>query len=304
MNTLAQVPTLSISLTAIDIAPLATSTRDKYRREVEKFIASGGDIRDPAGLAEYAATLPASGRAFLKAGIRLLSAGAAIAAKSAASPDNINVVQAALYRIEAIQEAIHVKAVTGVKAHTWLSQAEVKELMATCDDTIEGKRDWIVLALLVGAGVRRDELTGLTFEDVTDVPTKNGRKRAVLAVTGKGAKSRVIPLNALLAQRIREWAANGPGKIALSLGRKKELGESLSGVGVFDIVRKHGAMIGLPELAPHDLRRTYAQLGYDAGVPITQISVLLGHATVATTQRYLNLALNLDVTASDFIPLE
>jgi integrase len=55
--------------------------------------------------------------------------------------------------------------------------------------------------------------------------------------------------------------------------------------------RKHGAAIGIPGLAPHDLRRTYAQIGYDAGVPITQIAVLLGHNSVATTQRYLDLDL-------------
>ena len=62
-------------------------------------------------------------------------------------------------------------------------------------------------------------------------------------------------------------------------------------------------MIGLPELAAHDLRRSYAQIGYDAGIPITQIGRLLGHSSVETTQRYLNLDLDLEVTASDFVPL-
>jgi integrase len=61
-------------------------------------------------------------------------------------------------------------------------------------------------------------------------------------------------------------------------------------------------MIGKPELQPHDLRRTYAQLGYEAGVPVTQVSRLLGHASVATTQKYLNLDLDLETTISDFVP--
>ena len=68
-------------------------------------------------------------------------------------------------------------------------------------------------------------------------------------------------------------------------------------------MRKYGRRIGKPELAPHDLRRTYAQLGYAAGVPITQISVLLGHESVATTQKYLDLNPDLENTVSDFIPL-
>ena len=59
---------------------------------------------------------------------------------------------------------------------------------------------------------------------------------------------------------------------------------------------------GLPELAAHDLRRSYAQIGYDSGIPITQISILLGHSSVAVTQRYLNLDLDLECTASDFVP--
>ena len=53
---------------------------------------------------------------------------------------------------------------------------------------------------------------------------------------------------------------------------------------------------------PHDLRRTYAQLGYQAGIPVTLISRLLGHAAIATTQRYLNLDLDLETTVSDVIP--
>jgi len=86
-------------------------------------------------------------------------------------------------------------------------------------------------------------------------------------------------------------------------GYEKEFGESLSAEGVFQIVRKFGKMIDIPKLSPHDMRRTYAHLGYDAGVPITQIKELLGNASIATTQRYLDLSLDLDNTASDFMPL-
>ena len=58
------------------------------------------------------------------------------------------------------------------------------------------------------------------------------------------------------------------------------------------------------DLAPHDLQRTHAQLGYEAGIPITRISILLGHASVEMTQWYLNLDLDLHVTVSDFIRSE
>jgi integrase len=63
-----------------------------------------------------------------------------------------------------------------------------------------------------------------------------------------------------------------------------------------------GNLIGKDDQRPHDLRPTYAQLGYEPGVPITQIGRLLGHVSTETTQRYLNLELDLESTVSDFIP--
>ena len=176
--------------------------------------------------------------------------------------------------------------------------------MSTCGDDIVGQRDWIILGLLVGAGLRREELVNLKFADIQEHDIKNGRSRKVLNVSGKGAKDRAVPISTILASRLADWQkVIGEGYITRSLGRKKEIGESISAIGVFNIVRKHGIMINKTELAPHDLRRTYAQLGFKAGVPITQISRLLGHATVATTQQYLDLKLDLEQTVSDFIPL-
>jgi integrase len=104
---------------------------------------------------------------------------------------------------------------------------------------------------------------------------------------------------------IGDWGdvVGSEGRVLRSLGRDKVPGDSLSTTAVYHLVQKRGALIGRPDLEPHDLRRTYAQLGYEAGVPLTQISRLLGHASVETTQRYLNLDLDLETTASDFIPL-
>jgi len=198
-----------------------------------------------------------------------------------------------------------VQASKGVKAHTWLSQKQVKDIMATCTNDTQGMRDWIVLGLLLGAGVRREELIDLRFTDLIEQPTKNGKMRTVLAVKGKGAKDRIIPINAALAERIRVWRVKvGGDLVCRSYGRVKVIGESISAISIFHIVRKHGAMIGMPTLDPHDCRRTYAQLGFEAGVPITQVSKLLGHSNIKTTQTYLSLELDLEVTISDFIPLE
>ncbi|MCB0179828.1 MAG: site-specific integrase [Anaerolineae bacterium] len=282
---------------------LQPSTKKQYTKAITGYLDTGNRLTDADALGTYAQGLSKSSRAFLKAAIRLWGDEVALKAKAGATPENIGAVQATVFRIDALNEAIKVEATKGQRAHTWLTQAEVKRLMATCGDSLQGKRDRLVLGLLVGAGLRREELANLTFDDVVLQPMGN-RFRTVLNVKGKGAKDRVVPISDALASLLDSWKATvGGGLVARSIGKGGAIGDSLSAVGIFHIVSNAGAAIGKPDLAPHDLRRTYAQLGYEAGVPITQISKLLGHASVATTQRYLNLELDLETTVSDFVPV-
>jgi integrase len=305
MNSLALARTKASDLDthAIDRADLQPSTKLKYARALQQMADAGVSPMDHAALIAYADTLKASSRAFLKAALRLTTAGYEQDIKANVTPANVAQAQAAIMRLDAMRGAVKVKQHPGTKAHAWLTQKQVKEITRACADDLEGKRDWIILALLLGAGLRREELASLTFDALKQQPTKGGI-RDVLEVKGKGAKSRVIPIKRLLADRMREWKQlTGGGRVARSLGMAGKLTKSMSGVAIFHLVRRYGALIDTPKLAPHDLRRTYAQLGYDAGVPITQISVLLGHADAKTTGKYLNTALDLETTVADFVPL-
>ncbi|MBE7553132.1 MAG: site-specific integrase [Anaerolineales bacterium] len=283
---------------------LQPTTKAQYRKAITNYLATGHSPADAQALANYAANLPKSSRAFLKAAVRLWGENVALKAKAGATPETVAAVQATVYRIEALNEAIQVEATKGQKAHTWLTQSEVKRLLDSCNvNTTQGQRDKVILGLLVGAGLRREELVNLAFEDVVTLPLGD-KFRTALNVRGKGAKDRVVPINDKLAAALDAWGTlvGHSGYIARSMTKGGGMGESISAIGIFEIVRSAGAAIGKPRLAPHDLRRTYAQLGYEAGIPITQISKLLGHANVATTQRYLNLDLDLATTVSDFIP--
>jgi site-specific recombinase XerD len=294
-----------LDLGAIDRANLQPSTKAKYKREIESMMLAGVNPLNYEVLQAYADSLKSSRKSFLKSALRMMSMAEEQRIKSKASPENVATAQAAIMRLEAMHDAVTVATPKGTKAHTWLSQMQVTEITAFCDlETLEGKRDWIVLGLLLGAGLRRDELSELTFDALKQQPMKRGKMRDVLQVKGKGAKDRVIPISDKLARHLREWKEiiDG-GKVARALGMKKELADNMSSVSIFKLVSRYGAQIGIPELAPHDLRRTYAQLGYEAGVPITQISTLLGHADIRTTQKYLDLSTDLETTASDFIPL-
>jgi integrase len=304
-------------LTAIDTAAtLAASSKAKYTAVVNRYLDAGHSLTDPAALASFAAGLPASGRAFLKAAVKLWTARQMTAVKGLATPQNVNQVQAAVYRFEALQAAIAAPAGTGETVHIWLSLAETRRLLALPGSDRAGRRDRLALGLLAGAGLRRQEAVTVTLADVKLQPVGE-RLRTALQIRGKGAKNRVVPISDRLAAAIEAWSrlVGGDGPILRALGRNGEAGASLSGVGLFYIVRNYGRQLArvekqdgrrqqLRQLAPHDLRRTYAQIGYDSGVAITQISKLLGHSSVTTTQRYLNLELDLETTISDFVPFE
>ncbi len=304
---------LRLALKAIDQDPsLQPSTKYQYSQAVRNAIAAGVDLTNADDLNAYAQTLSASSRAFLSAVVSKITRALESSVKAEATPDNIAAVTATIYRAEALRDAVTVEQATGHKVHTWLSAMEVKLLVAACGKRKSGnpefeiiaQRDRLAIGLLLGAGLRRSESVALGFQDVKRQPVKD-RMRTVLEVMGKGAKNRTVPISDKLAAMLADWGdvVGSTGRVLRSLGRDKVPGESISTTAVYHIVQKRGAMIGRADLEPHDLRRTFAQLGYEAGVPLTQISTLLGHANLETTQRYLNLELDLEVTASDFIPL-
>ena len=80
------------------------------------------------------------------------------------------------------------------------------------------------------------------------------------------------------------------------------LNGSLSTATVRTLVRRYGAGIGIPDLAPHDLRRTYAKLSRLGGAELETIQRSLGHASLQTTERYL--ATGEECNAGDYIDLK
>ncbi len=87
-------------------------------------------------------------------------------------------------------------------------------------------------------------------------------------------------------------------------------GDVVTGEGIADekaiwrLVVAYAAQTSLGVLAPHDLRRTCAKLCRKAGGDLEQIQLLLGHASVATTERYLGTTLDLDVAVNDGLGIE
>jgi integrase len=284
---------------------LSASTKSRYIKVLTDYLSTGGNPADADQLAEYAAGLSDSGRSFLSAAVNRWSDGTIRYVKSVVTPETAQVVQAIVYRLEAVRGAIETKQKKGETVHRWLSRVQVRELFSHCPAGIVGYRDRAALGLLVGAGLRRDEAVNLEFANIKVAPIKD-RQRTILNIDGKGDKKRSIPISQSLSCALMRWGSwlDYEGYVLRSLGNNQEPAESLSAVALFNLVRKYGELIGVSDLASHDMRRTYAQLGFEAGVPITQISKLLGHSSIKTTQRYLNLELDLEQTVSDFIPID
>jgi integrase len=81
-------------------------------------------------------------------------------------------------------------------------------------------------------------------------------------------------------------------------------GDGLTANVVWAVVQGYAAEVGVPRLAPHDLRRTCAKLCRAAGGDLEQIQLLLGHASIATTERYLGSKLDLAQAVNDDLGLD
>lgn len=281
---------------------LLPSTKEQYRRAIDRALENDVNLSDALALQTYAQTLATSSAYYLRGALQAYAKHIRRLLESQVTPETYQQTAAAIMRLNALATAIEPpKAAKGQKVHLWLKRHDVSALLQQPDSSKkQGLRDWALLALLVGAGLRREEAINLMWTDVLEQGT-----RTVLQVSGKGNKNRIVPLSNKMVAQLALWriASGGVGFIVRRMRRGDHLQSSgITVRAVNDIVAKYGALIGSPELQPHDLRRTYAQIGLDNGVPIQQISVLLGHSSILVTQTYLNIQLNLEETISDFVP--
>src|SRR5574339_201471 len=94
-------------LSLIETNPrLQPSTKAKYRKSILNYLSTGQSLTDPEAVARYASTLPGSSRSFLKAALKLWGDELVLRAKGKATPENVLAIQAIIYRIEALNEAV------------------------------------------------------------------------------------------------------------------------------------------------------------------------------------------------------
>ncbi len=193
----------------------------------------------------------------------------------------------------------------GFRAGNWLSTEQSSEVLKhACGSTMRAKRDYAMLAMLLGCGFRRSELVGL---EVDEIQMRQGHW-AVVDLIGKGGHIRTVPIPAWVKTALDQWilaARVTEGRIFRGVARTgKVWGTGISQNVVWYVVRSCCGRAGLEHIAPHDLRRTCAKLCHDSGGALEQIQFLLGHASVQTTERYLGCKQNLGHPVNDLFNLK
>lgn len=176
----------------------------------------------------------------------------------------------------------------GTRAGNWLTIPEAERLInSPGTNSPIGIRDRAIMAIMLGAGLRRSECANLQIEQLQ---RREGRW-CICDLLGKGNKLRTIPIADWVWQAVDAWCLTGKvneGFIFYPLdrcnGRKPR--RPLTGQGIFTIVRYYAKQQGL-NIKPHDLRRSFAKLAYRGKSDLLQIQTSLGHSDPKTTLRYL-----------------
>ncbi|NHA13760.1 tyrosine recombinase XerC [Thioalkalivibrio sp. XN279] len=146
-------------------------------------------------------------------------------------------------------------------------------------------RDRAIMELLYSSGLRLAELAAL---ETTDVDFGEGTVR----VTGKGAKTRIVPVGAKAREALRDWIKVRPQllKTPSSAMFISRIGRPLSMRNIQARVEHWARRLGLPQgVSPHTFRHSFATHLLESSGDLRAVQELLGHADISTTQIYTHL---------------
>lgn len=172
------------------------------------------------------------------------------------------------------------------------SDVDVLKLRQGCK-TVKEK---LIVDMLLSTGCRVSELVSIKFEDI------DGRKINVL---GKGNKERTVYLNAQARLTLDEYIQSTNTTMnpyILPSTRYINSAEHMSSGAVESFCRRLGERTGVRNVHPHRFRRTCATMALKRGMPVEQVSKMLGHEDLKTTQIYLDLdERNLEIAHEKYV---
>lgn len=193
---------------------------------------------------------------------------------------------------------LKVKGDTGsrIKKHKVITRNEFSDLLTTVQrankvNNVKKVRDTAVFHLLIGTGLRRNELATLNMSSF-EIDASNADKPVItgqfVKVIGKGNKERHVGIHPVTREALDCWLAirgSSPGPVFVRVLRNGKFNVNpknhLSGSAIYGLCKFYGTV------APHSLRRSYATWLDQSGTKLSRISKLLGHAKEATTAVYV-----------------
>jgi len=166
-----------------------------------------------------------------------------------------------------------------------LNEMQVEQLIDSIDTKVpHGLRDRAMIELLYASGLRISELANAKLENL------NVEER-ILRVTGKGNKTRLIPVGRKACEAIATYLSSERPKLVKRRSGSEiflsERGTKLTTVRIWQIVKKHAKHSGLEtNIYPHLLRHSFATHLLGNGADLRIIQEMLGHADISTTQVY------------------
>ena len=193
----------------------------------------------------------------------------------------------------------------GVRLGNWLTAEQSRSLLQAPDvQSLKGRRDRAILALLLGCGLRRGEVAGLRMDHLQ----QREEHWVIVDLIGKAAHVRTVPVPDWVKSAVDGWVTSVPiieGRVFRCVSQTGPVwGEGITEKVIWHVVKRFAHAVGIPKLSPHDCRRTCARLCHTAGGELEQIQFLLGHVSVETTERYLGCKQRLRLAVNDHIGLE
>lgn len=171
------------------------------------------------------------------------------------------------------------------------STSQLQKIFGAPDrSTPLGVRDFAILEFLYATGPRVDEVRRLSLDDLT--PQGSG---FLVRFFTKGGKERLVPMGKTPSSALMAWLAvrdahAEPSDEALFVSMARNMPGRRMSVGAYnEVLKRAAACVGITNerVFVHKVRATYATDLYDMGYGIKEISLLMGHNSVATTERYI-----------------
>jgi integrase len=170
-----------------------------------------------------------------------------------------------------------------------LSADAFDSLLAYASSTRHPVRNTVIVLLSIKAGLRAGEIANLTWSMVLDANGEIGRTIALHDKAAKKGSGRSIPMHPQLAKALHAWAGQSvcDGHVITS-----ERGGRMTALSIVIWFQRAFAKIGLEGCSSHSGRRTFitraARLVHKAGGSLRDVQLLAGHASIETTQRYID----------------